>query len=54
MEKKRDLAKWISRLCFWAVQVAELFGQSIKTGPETENRGSSSGNRYPRAWNLCR
>ena len=41
MEKKRDLAKWISRLCFWAVQVAELFGQSIKTGPEVGQQVSA-------------
>jgi hypothetical protein len=34
MAKKYDLAKRISRLCFWAVQIAALYGQNIKTGPE--------------------
>ena len=34
MAKKCDLAKRIIRLCFGAVQIAALYGQSIKTGPE--------------------
>ena len=27
-------AKWVSGLCFWAVQIGALYGQNIKTGPE--------------------
>jgi hypothetical protein len=34
MAKSSELAKRISRLCFWAVQIAALYGQNIKTGPE--------------------
>jgi hypothetical protein len=34
MAKNSELAKRIGGLCFWAVQVAALYGQNIKTGPE--------------------
>jgi hypothetical protein len=34
MAKSSELAKRIGRLRFWAVQIAALYGQNIKTGPE--------------------
>jgi len=34
MAKNGELTKRLSGLCFWAVQIAALQGQNIKTGPE--------------------
>jgi len=34
MAKSCKLAKGMSSLCFWAVQIAALYGQNIKAGPE--------------------
>jgi hypothetical protein len=34
MPKTKTVARWISRMCFWAGPLAVLYGQSIKTGPE--------------------